>query len=249
MIKRNYNYNYFDSINTEEKAYWLGFIYADGNISKSEYVRKDGTLKKGNYRFEVSLKSEDIEHLKKLAKALNVDKSILISKTNNTRHDRCRLYFNNEHLWKTLNSYGCTPNKSLTLKFPDINIFSNKELIRHFIRGYIDGDGCLGYLDKEHKNMGLSILGTEHFLTNLQNYLPLEKANKLYKRKGLNVYSLAYNRSRGYYITKYLYENCNIYLDRKFERYKEFCRLYEKSYKSLESKIGEGCDANTEVNN
>ena len=111
-----------------------------------------------------------------------------------------------------------------------------------------DKDTIIGYLDKEHKNMGLSILGTEHFLTNLQNYLPLEKANKLYKRKGLNVYSLAYNRSRGYYITKYLYENCNIYLDRKFERYKEFCRLYEKSYKSLESKIGESCDANTEVN-
>lgn len=249
MIKRNYNYNYFDYIDTEEKAYWLGFIYADGNISKSEYIRKDGSIKKGNYRFEVSLKSEDITHLEKLAKALNVNKPILISKTNNTRHNRCRLYFSNKHLWEVLNNYGCTPNKSLTLKFPDDNIFANKDLIRHFIRGYIDGDGSLRYLDKEHKQMGISILGTEHFLVNLQRHLPLEKANKVYSREGLNIYMLDYNRSRGYYVARYLYENCNIYLDRKFERYQEFCRLYEKSYRLLEPKIGESCDANTEVNN
>lgn len=247
MIKKNYNYNYFDSIDTEEKAYWLGFIFADGNISKPEKVLKDGTIRKGNYRFEVSLQEEDIDHLNKLRIALNVDKPVIVTHTNNKRHNRCRLYFSNKHLWSTLNSYGCTPKKSLTLKFPPIEIFKDKSLIRHFIRGYIDGDGCISYNNKARDIMSLSILGTEHFLTNLQKNLPLEKANKLFLREGLNVYQLTFNRSRGYYIANYLYNNCTIYLERKYSRYKEFCRLYEESYRSLRSNIGEGCDANSEI--
>ena len=46
---------------------------------------------------------------------------------------------------------------------------------------------------------------------------------------------------------QYLYENATIYLDRKYEKYKEICRLYEESYRELEGNIGEGCDANTEI--
>jgi hypothetical protein len=44
----------------------------------------------------------------------------------------------NEHLWNTLKSLGCVPNKSLILKFPKLSIFSDESLIRHFIRGYFD---------------------------------------------------------------------------------------------------------------
>ena len=50
--------------------------------------------------------------------------------------------FANKYFWNILNSYGCTPRKSLTLKFPDRDIFKSSDLIRHFIRGYFDGDGC-----------------------------------------------------------------------------------------------------------
>ena len=51
-----FNENVFDSIDTEEKAYWLGFIFADGYISL-----------KGN-SFELSLKGSDSEHLDKFNK-------------------------------------------------------------------------------------------------------------------------------------------------------------------------------------
>lgn len=46
---------------------------------------------------------------------------------------------------------------------------------------------------------------------------------------------------------KYLYENSTIYLDRKYEKFKEICRLFEKSNRLLEDNIGELCDGNTEV--
>ncbi len=54
-------------------------------------------------------------------------------------------------------------------------------------------------------------------------------------------------RSRGY-IFKKGYSNCTIYLDRKYEKYLEYCRLYEKSCRELENKNGEGCDANPVLN-
>lgn len=218
------NYNYFDSIDTEEKAYWLGFIFADGNISKSERIYK-GKIKKGNYRFEVSLKDTDREHLEKFAKEISFEKEIKISQTN-SKAKRCRLYFNNKHFWNTLNNYGCTPSKSLTLKFPNISIFKDTSLIKHFIRGYVDGDGSIAYKNAKHTDFQLRILGTEHFLSNLQKNLPLEKLNKLYK--DTNIYELCFNSSRGLYVCKYLYENSNIYLDRKFERYTQYSRLYQE---------------------
>lgn len=218
------NYNFFDSIDTEEKAYWLGFFFADGNISKSSRLYK-GKIKNGNYRIELSLKGEDIEHLKKFAKAINYEKEIKISKAS-FNSTRCRLGFNNKHLWTVLNSYGCTPCKSLTLKFPNIEIFKSKDLIFHFIRGYVDGDGNIGFKDKNHRYMQLRILGTEHFLNTLQNSLPLERNNKLFKDK--NIFELIFNDRRGKYVCKLLYENANIYLERKYLRYKEFCRLYQE---------------------
>lgn len=58
----------------------------------------------------------------------------------------------------------------------------------------------------------------------LQNYLPLEKKNKIDKIK--NIYKLSFQRSRGKYVLNYLYNNATIYLDRKEVRYKEYCRLY-----------------------
>lgn len=218
------NYNYFDSIDTEEKAYWLGFIFADGNISKSERMYK-GKLKRGNYRFELSLKAEDKYHLEKFAKVIGFNKEVKTSKATN-RTNRCRLYFNNKHLWTILNSYGCTPNKSLTLTFPKLEIFLNKELIKHFIRGYIDGDGSICYRNAAHTDFQLRILGTENFLTTLQQQLPLEKQNKLHK--DINIFELCFNGSRGLYVCNYLYKNSNIYLDRKYSRYIEYSRLYQE---------------------
>lgn len=241
------NYNYFDIIDTEEKAYWLGFIFADGNVSKDSWIRKNGSVKRGCYKIEISLKSEDTEHLQKFANAIEYEKPIRISKAA-FRKERCRIFFNNKHMWTILNSYGCTPNKSLTVKFPDIKIFKNKWLIISFIRGYVDGDGCISYCNSSRTRMCLKILGTEHMLLNIQKQIPLESDNKLAKKKGENISELTFNDKRGAYICSILYNGADIYLNRKYEKYKEFCRLYEGSYRVLSSKYGEDCDVTPVVN-
>ena len=125
----------------------------------------------------------------------------------------------------TLISYGCIPKKSLVLKFPDINIFKNIELIRHFIRGYVDGDGCLSFQNKEHTIPHIDILGTEEFLTTLKKYIPIEC--KVSKCSNKRLFHIGVSRKRAYEFTKFLYNNSTIFLDRKKNKYEEFCRLYE----------------------
>jgi len=78
----------FDEIDTEEKAYWLGFIYADGYIDSAPLI--DG--KKNNYQLEVSLKLSDYEHLVKLKEFFKSDKEI------KTDSYRCRFYLSSKHL-------------------------------------------------------------------------------------------------------------------------------------------------------
>lgn len=163
----------FDIIDTEAKAYWLGFWYADGYLD----ARPLNPNTKAKYGVEISLKGDDFEHLEKFNKFMKHSKNIVkISdvKCGETLCKRCRWGVTNKHLWNTLNNLGCTPRKSLTIAFPDESIFVSKDLIKHFIRGYWDGDGCLSWSDPEHRYPHVSVLGTEDFLTSIKQYLPLK---------------------------------------------------------------------------
>jgi hypothetical protein len=224
MKKSNQNVDEhaFDIIDTEEKAYWLGFIFADGTIGSN------------NYRFELSLSLKDKTHLEKFKTFIKYNKPVKIAKAGyGKRADqiymRCRIFFNSKHLHGILNSYGCTPRKSLTLTFPKKEIFKEVVLIKHFLRGYVDGDGCISYATKNHTHMTLVIEGTKAFLDGFQDNLILEKPNKIRKKSFGKSYHLSFQRSRGLYVLKYLYKQTTVYLDRKYERYMEYCRLYEGS--------------------
>ena len=237
MYAKYKNEEFFDCIDTEEKAYWLGFLYADGCISKPKRTVKG--IEKPYYRIEVSLKATDKEHLEKLRCALEMEAPVRVSHTNFKQADRCRLGWNSKHMWETLNNYGCTPKKSLTLKFPDVSVFKDKNLIRHFIRGYVDGDGCLSYATSDHKRATLTILGTEHVLENMQHWLPLQFEIKLFKKPNENVCSLAFQGKTSFFIANYLYKNSSIKLERKYNKYLEFCRLYLEEYGLRLGKYGE----------
>jgi len=239
-----FNEHIFDIIDTEEKAYWLGFIFADGYISS---FKED---KKSNYQFELSLKESDFDHLNKFNlfmghKYNNV--KIGNIKCGNKIYKRCRWSIRNKHLWETLNSYGCTPKKSLSLQFPNLNIFKSQELIKDFIRGYWDGDGCISYANKQHTHLTISVLGTESFLKTINNFLP--KNLTVYKPKQKSIWLISANHNTAFKTLYFLYENSKIYLDRKYNLYKHMSRSYKQLYELLSGKIGENCDVNTEITN
>lgn len=205
-----FNENFFETINTEGKAYWLGFFYADGYVSKN------------SNQVELSLKSDDIEHLKKLVNSLNFTKEKHLIQDN----IRCRFLVNNKKFKENLVKQGCVPQKSLILTFP-LEHQVPKYLIKHFVRGYIDGDGSVMIglnHKKERVKPRLSVLGTKDFLISLANAMNW-KINKISPIG--NVYSIEWG---GQYVFNYiesLYKDANIYLDRKYEKYLilKNCRL------------------------
>lgn len=232
-----FNENIFDEVNTEEKAYWLGFIFADGYISSSSCKYKNV--------FEMSLCLTDIAHLHKFNKFMGHIK-------NNVKSDnyRCRWNIMNSHLWEVLNNYGCVPNKSLILKFPH-NVFKNPDLVRHFIRGYFDGDGCISYYKNKHIiSPRISIIGTKNFLNEIIEMSNISAKFKHDKRHSEKTFSLEYTKENSIKMLNWLYSDCTIYLDRKYKRYNFFKNgsrsIQEWNELSL-TKNGEDCDVNTVV--
>lgn len=219
-----FNEHIFDEIDTEEKAYWLGFIFADGYISSS-------TSGKHCYVFELSLKGDDYRHLEKFNSfAGHIHNNVKIGDVmcNGVKCTRCRWNVRSQHLWETLNSYGCVPRKSLILKFPDKSIFKSEDLIRHFLRGYFDGDGCISWKNKDHSHICISVLSTEHFLHSFMDNLPTHKRYMLHHKPNTNgTYTFSQNGPVSFRTIKFLYHDSTVYLDRKYQRFLDACRLYE----------------------
>ena len=226
----------FDIIDSEEKAYWLGFLWADGNIS---------TI---GYRIEVRLSIRDYNHLEKFRSFLKLENPIRKGLCNGNGY--CHLSVRNKYLWERLFSLGCIPNKSLVLDFPNLGIFDSPKLVYDFIRGYVDGDGSLCmYKHRNTIETTLNLVGTSKFLSKVKTLfgeLGYIK-NKTSKNWPNKAYSLTYTSFIARVICRLLYENANIYLDRKYKIFLDYCRLEEGSSRRLSSKIGESCDANTEI--
>ena len=200
----------FDNIDTEEKAYWLGFMYADGHVSTNSNM------------VELCLKGDDIEHLNKYNDFIKNQKSVKLSKVvlNGKEYSRCRCMVANKHYHNRLIELGCIPKKSLVLQFPNKNIFSDFSLIKHFIRGYVDGDGCLTYT--KDGRLVVEIMGTKEFLTGIISLYPEYFTTTFHKdkRKPLsNTYFISCACDKADSFATILYENSNIYLDRKYNRF------------------------------
>lgn len=208
------NESYFEDIDCQNKAYWLGFIYADGYVS----VRKNGQK-----CFGVAISSKDEELLVKLNKSLNSNYKInrYITKSNGEYKsvEYSRLLITSDKIVDDLISHGVVENKTSIAEPPKIKY----ELIRHFIRGYMDGDGSIS---KSNKDYRVSFLGTDAILTYISEYLLKEgiikNINKFGKRKkGQVVSDVAYGGNiQAQRILDHLYKNSEIYLYRKFEIYK-----------------------------
>ena len=202
-----YNTNFFSSINTEEKAYWLGFLFADG------YIRSKGKT----HILEVALKSTDRGHLEKLRMVLCPELRI----SEKTIHAKTKDYFavkvsiTNKEIVEQLIALGCVNSKSKIITVPAIP----KDMLRFFYRGYFDGDGSIGYYNGKWV---LSICsGSKEFIDSFQHYckdaIPGYTEVSIKKDARADVFSIQKGGNlSGTSIIKHLYSNASIYLDRKY---------------------------------
>jgi len=223
--KYTLNETFFDDINTEEKAYFLGYLFADGYNQKT----------KGTIRLILSTKDENI--LNKLSKATSSNNPIKKENriVNGNSYSTSGVYLHSIHMCKTLESHGMTQTKSLTVEFPKINI----KYLNHFIRGYFDGDGCIK-IDK-YGQPKISICGSKMFLIELKKIFECNlnlNSIKLYKSKNSKIHYLEYvgliNVEKIY---KLLYSGSNIFLERK---YIKLYRLYgDRNISNILNKKGD----------
>ncbi len=200
--KYKLNEDFFENINTEEKAYWLGFIAADGNINKNS-----NTL-------SINLKIDDKNHLQKILDNMCSDYKIkdYISQD----YPQSGIHITSYKIKKDLEKNGIFPNKSFTIKPPPP--FQNYELEKAFWRGYVDGDGTIHNKTSIHGiTWTLAVLGTYEMLDRMSHFisentkLPLRKV-----RKSGNIFVISFDGSyTPITAIKFLYKDAKIYLDRK----------------------------------
>lgn len=212
--KYSYNKDFFKVIDTEEKAYWLGFIYADGYIV-------NGIKGKNNDSLGITLSNKDKEHIEKFKKSIDSNHPIRIYKSKYVSNS-ARIIIQDEELVADLIELGVLRNKSLILKFPTTDVV-DKSLIYHFIRGYFDGDGSFKKKGQKLNGYDFSVLGTIEFLTELRTYLGVDnEIRKCNKNNDSNNYHLTFGGNQKVkQVANMLYGNANIYLDRKYKRYRE----------------------------
>lgn len=165
MGKYYYNSDFFQDIDTEEKAYWLGFLYADGCINR---MYRNEKLKAMD--LELGLCREDETHIEKFLNSLesNVEIKHKTIKLNGRIYEASRVQICSTKMCRDLIDKGCTPTKSLTLEFPNTETVP-QDLIRHFVRGYFDGDGCVSINDKNI--IIANFVGTSDMLHGISDFL------------------------------------------------------------------------------
>lgn len=216
-----YNHNFFETIDTEEKAYWLGFFYADGYVYYNEKYHV--------YECSIYLSSVDYNHLKKFNKSLKGNLPITfknrVSIFDNKEYECCVIRCHSKKMANDLIQQGCIPNKTFSINIPVIN----DNLIHHFIRGFFDGDGCICKDNLKRKSVSINFTSASEvyliqlrdilYKNGIKSYIVNEKDKSIYRLyiKGLKNVDNMWN---------YMFDNASIYLDRKFVKknklYKEF---------------------------
>lgn len=209
------NQDYFEVIDNEWKAYWLGFLYADG------YVVTRNNKDKKSYTVGLNLKEEDKSHIEKFANSVQTDAPIKTYKTNYKDYEASKIIICNKKFCEDLIDKGCYENKTFLLNFPKLR----QDLVRHFIRGYFDGDGGVS-VNIEKKTVRVNIVGTYNILKTICDifheqidaiYPKMQTKNKEDTNK---VYSIQWgNIFTCKKIYQFLYKDCNIYLERKFKKF------------------------------
>lgn len=206
--KLKFNINYFDNIDLPEKAYWLGFISADGCLKDNK----------------VRLVSKDYEVIYKFKKALNSEhkivNSIIIDKRSNKKYQSYILSITNNGFTKKVEKY-INIDKSTNFYLPNID----KNLYPYFIAGMFDGDGSFTIYGKNKHRIKVSLISTKECLEQVQNFLLeiglLKKKTKILKH--YTTYRL-YLYADAYKFLNYIYneKTPEIYLDRKYEKFKKY---------------------------
>lgn len=215
------DYDFFHIIDTESKAYWLGFLYADGCVTDQGVI-------------SLLLAGHEKGHLEKYKSALNAehpieerhDKMRAKGKVVRTQHN-VKIRLHSKTMAADLYRLGVHPRKSFTLKFPTSDQVPS-HLLHHFIRGYFDGDGSISHSCTKRYNgkWYFSVISSDAFIRGLKNALLASVDITRW-----TVYPHPESKGTSYFavlrvpdinrIRDYLYRDATVYLDRKKAKFED----------------------------
>lgn len=195
--------DYFEDIDDEYKAYFLGLIFADGCVFQNKY-------KNNSLLFSIQLQELDGYIIEKLKELIKAPRKIVVDKRDNGKS----ITVINDKFVNNLISHGVAihkPNRTL----PKLN----DEMKRHFIRGLFDGDGSFYRTNK----FCLHICGHE-YMKPLRNFLIQRldlNSNKL--RWEDNIWNVSWSGKKDILsFADYIYSDSHIFLNRKYQEFKKY---------------------------
>jgi hypothetical protein len=220
------NQDYFDVIDNERKAYFLGLIYADGCVSIRKIKNKPNTF---TYVMRICLKKTDDYLLKELSLdifGMDLVKYYKYKGKKSKYEDSASLCVYNKYLCESLIRIGCVPRKSLILELPQQQVIP-EQFFHHFIRGYFDGDGTVGaYKDRTkrvyNKILSYGFCGSKNFMVGLKEFF-LKKFgihSSLVEDKITTFSTLSIAAQPSIKVLfSYMYNNASIFMLRKHDRF------------------------------
>ena len=221
--KHFFNENYFETIDNHTKAYWLGFIAADGSVCKSSQYN--------SYRLSISVEEKDIEHLRKFLSCvggndIKIEKYINVAGYSNKEKPSkiVRVVLNSYKMCLDLEKYYIHRNKSYDIKFPNIP----RKYIPDYLRGLFDGDGSYycKFSEKENRyRLSFELVSmSKEFVEKIRDYFTTKEIrlniySRVSARTGNTIYRLMSGSIKE--ITKLinlLYNNPTMYLSRKYNK-------------------------------
>ncbi len=216
IFNPNLKEHFFEIIDSEEKAYFLGLIIADGNVFKDNTGRQAS--------ISITLDLEDEYMLLKF-------KEILCANTIIAHDNRgCgQIAIRSNIMANDLAKYGVIPRKSAYTYLPIID----EKYMNHLIRGILDGDGSIRAIETDKNNRFahyISFCGTHQLMQDISNYCNKLKLNtilKVYDYQNKQLSDIKIQAKNDMYIFgEWLYKDATIYLKRKKDTYNYFKQHY-----------------------
>lgn len=203
------NHDYFNEKLDERRAYWIGFILADGSIQQRSYGQTQ--------RLSINLQIADIGHIEKFKSDIGSEHKITIIRKDGT-DTGCQISISSPELSDSLIKYSVLPQKSANHK--PTNLIP-PHLLRHYFRGYFDGNGGISRSNRSRWAInccaGRDFLA--HFVDWLNGQVGGSRARISFSDGTHRVSWSGTHRCRE--ILSAMYENSGVYLDRKMALYEE----------------------------
>lgn len=217
MIDRytyHFDEHFFDNVDSQDKAYLLGMLWADGCNYKSKNC------------VNLSLQEQDVSLLEQINTLTQNERplyKINIGKIDTNYHDQYCITWGSKYFCDVLDELGMVPRKTLVLEYP---LCISEELHRHFCRGYLDGDGCIS-LKNNGQFAAISMIGTRMFLNKVKEIIldQLGVEVSVYRDERARDPICVLHCGRKDDVKKildWIYDGANVFLQRKYDKYQQF---------------------------